>query len=168
MEAKIHVCPSGCKVQNKQTQTREIHTQAGGGLFCGTNCPFPLACNYLFFVLLQRRSCLPCLFFFLFFFFTSCTMPLVLLFNFVVHTNQIKSSLSQQSCSDFFTFLNQAVSSVSTSLYCSPQWQLRWRVASVKLTQQTEDDRRRNQHTHLLSRPSKRLITETWNLLSFS
>ena len=106
--------------------------------------------------------------FFFSFFFTSCTMPLVLLFNFVVHTNQIKSSLSQQSCSDFFTFLNQAVSSVSTSLYCSPQWQLRWRVASVKLTQQTEDDRRRNQHTHLLSRPSKRLITETWNLLSFS
>lgn len=112
----------------------------------------------------RGRACLA----FFFFFFTSCTMPLVLLFNFVLHTNQIKSSLSQQSCSDFFTFLNQAVSSVSTSLYCSPQWQLCWRVVSMKLTQQTEDDRHRNQHTHSLSQPSKRLITETWNLLSFS
>lgn len=122
---------------------------------------FPLALNDLFFCCFKwgRASFTSC---------TSRTMPLVLLFNFVVHINQIKSSLSQQASTDFFTFLNQAVSSISTSFSLSPQWQLCWRVMSAKLTQQTEYYRPHNQHTHSLLRPSKGLITETWNLLSFS
>lgn len=72
------VRPSGWRLQNKQTQTREIHTRAGEALF------LPL----IVFLLFPNELMIA---------FASCTLfCCVLSLNSVVHINQTQSSLSQQ------------------------------------------------------------------------
>lgn len=102
-------------------------------MYCLRHCmlPFPLAPTYLFLCYFKHSQAN----------FTLCTshrMPLAFLFNVAVHINQIKSSVSKQSCIHFFTFLNQAGSSISTSLSCSPLRQPCWRFMSSKLAQLTK------------------------------